>query len=119
MKKLENGRYPVEFRKWAVEQMKGCDNIAALAKRIGVSQVLLYRWRKDPVHPDAKKQPPGIAAKPPRELTPYEELQQVKQALAEKVLELDFVKGALQRVEARRQKSASSGETTSTRKSGK
>ena len=119
MKKLENGRYPVEFRKWAVEQMKGCESITALAKRIGVSYVLLYRWRKDPVHPDAKKQPPGIAAKPPRELTPYEELQQVKQALAEKVLELDFVKGALQRVEARRQKSASSGEATSTRKSGK
>lgn len=118
MKKLENGRYPVEFRRWAVEQMKGCDNIAALAKRLGVPYVRLYRWRKDPVHPDAKRQLPG-KAKPPQELTPYEELQQVKQALAEKVLELDFVKGALRRVEARRQNSTSCGETTSTRKSRK
>jgi len=119
VKKLENGRYPVEFRRWAVEQMKGCESITALAKRIGVSHVLLYRWRKDPVHPEAKQPRPGKAAKPPRELTPYEELQQVKQALAEKVLELDFLKGALRRVEARRQKSASSGETTSTKKSEK
>jgi hypothetical protein len=53
----------------------------------------------------------------PQELTPQGELQKVKQALAEKVLELDFLKGALRRIEARRQKSASSGETTSTEKS--
>jgi len=39
--------------------------------------------------------------------------------LAEKTMEVDFFKGALQKVEARRQRSSSSGEKTSTTKSGK
>lgn len=118
MKKGENGRYPLEFRRWAVEQMKSSTSMGELAKRIGVHYTRLYRWRRDPVHPDSQRKPEK-REKPARELTPHEELQQVKQALAEKVLELDFLKGALRRVEARRQKRASSGETTSTRKSEK
>jgi hypothetical protein len=39
--------------------------------------------------------------------------------LADKTLELDFFKGALQKIEARRQQSEGSGEKASTTKSGK
>ena len=39
--------------------------------------------------------------------------------LAEKTLEADFFKGALQKVEARRQKGSGSGETASTTRSEK
>jgi hypothetical protein len=39
--------------------------------------------------------------------------------MAEKTLELDFFKGALQKVEARRQRAASAGEKASTTKSKK
>jgi hypothetical protein len=45
--------------------------------------------------------------------------QQLKRQLAEKVLEVDFLKGALQKVEARRQSGGGSGETASMTKSGK
>ena len=115
MKKGENGRYSLEYRLWAVEQLRKGVRVSELAQRTGVHRTRLYRWRRDPEHPDAPQ--PARADKPAQELTAYEELQQVKQALAEKVLELDFLKGALQRIEARRQKSASSGETTSMEKS--
>ena len=42
----------------------------------------------------------------------------LKRLLAEKAMEADFFKGALQKVEARRQRSSSSGEKTSTTRSG-
>jgi hypothetical protein len=47
------------------------------------------------------------------------EIHRLKQLLAEKTLELDFFKGALQKVEARRQKRGETGETASTSKSEK
>jgi hypothetical protein len=42
----------------------------------------------------------------------------LKRLLADKTLEVDFFKGALQKVEARRQRKGSSGEQASTTKSG-
>jgi hypothetical protein len=39
------------------------------------------------------------------------EIHRLKQLLAEKTLEVDFFRGALQKVEARRQKSGETGET--------
>lgn len=117
MNRQKNGRYPVEFRLWAVEQLKAGIPVGTLAKQIGVHRVNLYLWKKNPFHPASKRKNPP-SPKPSLELSLQEELQQVKQALAEKVLELDFLKGALQRVEARRQRSTNSGETTSTDKSG-
>ena len=116
MNKGENGRYSLEFRLWAVEQLRAGVSVEELARRTGVHRSRFYRWKKNPVHPDSQRNQ-GPVEELPRELTLREELQQVKQALAEKVLELDFLKGALQRTEARRQKSTSSGETTSTEKS--
>jgi transposase-like protein len=46
-------RYPREFRLMAVERMKSCDNIGALAQELGVPRRRLYKWRDrlDPVEP--------------------------------------------------------------------
>lgn len=49
-----------------------------------------------------------------REATLRKEVSQLKRVLAEKVLEVDFFKGALQHVEARRQPSGKSGARAST-----
>ena len=54
----------------------------------------------------------------PRESTLRMEVSQLKRLLAEKTVELDFFKGALQKVEARRQSSGGSGAKASTTKSG-
>ena len=54
-----------------------------------------------------------------RETTLRKEVSRLKRALAEKTLEVDFFKGALQKVEARRQQSGNSGGKASTPKSGK
>jgi hypothetical protein len=47
------------------------------------------------------------------------EIHRLKQLLAEKTLEVDFFRGALQKVEARRQKRGETGETASTSRSEK
>jgi hypothetical protein len=47
------------------------------------------------------------------------EIHRLKQLLAEKTLEVDFFRGALQKVEARRHKSGETGETGSSSRSEK
>ena len=116
MAKRRVGRYPKEFRRMAVERLKTCDNIVALSQELGVHRRLLYKWRDqlDPVR-TAEESPPGNS----RESTLRKEVNQLKRVLAEKTLEVDFFKGALQKVEARRQKSGNTGEKASTTKSKK
>jgi hypothetical protein len=52
-----------------------------------------------------------------RERALERENRQLKQALATKVLEADFLQGVLRRIEARRQPLSGSGETASTKRS--
>ena len=116
MAKKRVGRYPKEFRRMAVERLKQCDNIVALSRELGVHRRLLYRWRDqlDPIEASAESPPQNS-----RESTLRKEVHQLKRLLAEKTLEVDFFKGALQKVEARRQRKESFGETASTTKSKK
>ena len=116
MAKRRVGKYPKEFRRIAVERLKTCDNIVELSQELGVHRRLLYKWRDqfDPFD-SGEEPPPGNS----RESTLRKEINQLKRVLVDKTLELDFFKGALQRVEARRQKSGIRGERASTTKSKK
>jgi transposase-like protein len=98
-----------------VERMKHCDDIGALAKELGIHRRMLYRWRDqlDPVKKDGEPAPNS------REARLRNEVNQLKRALAEKTLEVDFFKGALQKIEARRQPQDGTGAPASTTKSGK
>ncbi len=116
MAKRRVGKYANEFRRMCVEWMKQCDDIVALSKGLDIHRRLLYRWR-DQMDPVEKGEWP-----PPqnsRESTLRKEVSRLKRVLADKTVEVDFFKGALQKVEARRQQSDDSGGTASTTKSGK
>jgi transposase len=115
-KKRRVGRYPKEFRRMAVERLKTCDNIVELSQELGVHRRLLYKWRDqfDPFNPSEEPSSGNS-----RESMLRKEINQLKRVLVDKTLELDFFKGALQKVEARRQKSGISGEKASTTKSKK
>jgi len=109
-------RYTKEFREFAVERLRGCENIVALARELHVSRRQLYRWR-DELDPEiAGMEVPGQNA---RTSTLRKEVNHLKRVLAEKTLEVDFFRSALQKVEARRQQSDRSGEKASTSKSGR
>ena len=117
MAKRRGEHYPTAFKRMVVERMKQCDNILALSAELGVHRRLMYKWR-DQFDPVAKgeKLPPPLNL---RESRLRQEVNQLKRVLADKTLELDFFKGALQKVEARRQQSGKSGAKASTTKSGK
>jgi len=115
-KKQSNGWYTLEFQQYAVERMKVSANISALAEELGIPRMRLYGWRKrlDPVAESA-----SYTAADEEKVLLGQQLRAVKQLLAEKTLEVDFFKGALQKIEARRQPSATTGGTASTSKSGR
>jgi len=96
--------------------METCDDVGQLAQELGVTRRCLYKWRAklDLVEPGEESARPRT-----RESSYCKQTQQLKRLLAEKTLEVDFFKGALQKIEARRHKSDASGETASTTKSEK
>ena len=104
-----------EFQQMAVDRMQGSESSGALARELGVSRRSLYRWqaRRNSAKPEEEGAPPD-----PRGASLSKQVQQLKRLLAEKTLEVDFFKGALQKVEARRQRSGKSGGKASTTKSG-
>jgi transposase len=109
------GRYSNAFRQMAVARLESSENIVALAEELGIHRRLLYKWRDQLELIEDGKGPPANA----RERELRKEVGQLKRLLGNKMLELDFFKGALQKVEARRQSSGGSAEKASTTKSGK
>lgn len=107
-------KYTEEFRRQAVERMKASDNLSALARELGISKRLLYDWRERAADLRDKRKVANRHA-----MEQETEIKELKRLLAEKMLEVDFFRGALQRVAARRQASNAPGETASTTKSGK
>jgi Transposase len=102
-----------EFRKQAVERMEQAKNLGLLAKELGISVRTLYHWK------DAQLGRPKKIREPvPREKKLEDEIRQLKQSLANRTLEVDFFKGALQRVKARRQPNTATGGEASTTTSG-
>ena len=116
VKKQRVGRYPKEFRRMAVERLKTCDNIVALSKELGVHRRLLYKWR-DQFAPFDESAEPATGSSP--QATLRRKVHQLQRLLVDKTLEVDFFKGALQKVEARRQQTGRSGEKASTTRSRK
>ena len=113
MAKKRVNKYPKAFRQMALERLKSCENVSALAGELGVHRTVLYHWRNQMAPEDGLEPTPNSRV---RELR--REVRELKRVLAEKTLEVDFFKGALQKIEARRQSSSGSGGTASTTKSG-
>lgn len=102
----------VEFWRAAVERLQAGENVSDVAAELGVDRHGLYRWRARLAGgaPDPMRE---------REAALTKEVARLKRALAEKVLEVDFLQGALHKIEVRRQAEASSGAKASTTRSGK
>ena len=120
LKKKGRRRYSERFKREAVARMQECNNITALTRQLGIDRKMLYQW---------KWQQEGRPTRKPLRLTTQaanrgtletlrRENEHLKRVLAEKALEVDFFKGALQKVEARRRSRAGSGETPSRSESG-
>jgi transposase len=113
---VKRKRYSRKFQRMAVARMETCEDVGELARELGVRPRCLYKWRRklEMVEPGQEASRPSTHASAHRK-----EIHHLKQLLAEKTLEVDFFKGALQKIEARRQRNNGSGEMASTTRSEK
>jgi transposase-like protein len=108
-------RHTIEFKRQAVERMKTCENIGALARELKIERKLLYTWkyqfegRPEPRHANL-----GITAEERKEKQLRDEITKLKSALADKTLENDFFRSALLRIKEGRQRSSETGASAST-----
>jgi transposase len=109
-------KYSSEFKRRAVERMSTCQSVTGLARELGVGWRRLYEWKEE-LRAAATAQVRDETAE--REQALLEENARLKVALAEKVMEVDFFRGALQKIEARRRGSNGSGKQPSSNRSGR
>ena len=97
----------------ALERLKNCRTATELAAGLGIHRTQLYKWgdQMEPIEDG-----PGPASNS-RERELCKEIRELKRVLGGKALEVDFFKGALQKVEARRQSNSGSGAKASTTES--
>ena len=113
-------RHTVEFKRQAVERMKSCENIHALARELHLERKLLYTWkyqlegRPEPRHANL-----ATTAEERKEKQLHAKIAQLQAALAEKTLENDFFKSALLKVQEPRQRRTETGGSASTTSSGR
>lgn len=118
-------KYPPEVRQRALERMKACDNISELARELGIRRKWLYKWSEQERNaagsistPAASQAESGDGSEAPgQEARLRKEVQQLQSKVAQQSLEIDFFKGALQRIEQRRRNRAATTVPASTSKS--
>ncbi|HEY0745847.1 MAG TPA: transposase, partial [Steroidobacteraceae bacterium] len=108
-----------EFRAQALERMKTCDSVTELAKQLGIRRKFLYQWRDQAGGLVAAKMPTGNPNKPKPVDREQKRIAELERLVTRQALEIDFFKGALQRVEELRRKREQTSGAASTSKSGK
>jgi transposase-like protein len=113
-------RHSLEFKRQAIERMKTCENINALARELNIERKLLYTWKYQfEGRPEPRCANLAETAEERKDKQHREEIAKLKAALADKALENDFFRDALRRVQETRHQSAVNGGAASTTPSGR
>lgn len=105
---MANRRWSLEQKRRAVERMKSCGH-DKLAEELKIQRRQLYAWRAQ-----LKRLDSGVGTVKGNRKDLQQENRRLKETLANKVLEVEFFKGALRRIEARRRQSNETGGTAFT-----
>lgn len=115
--------YTREFKLKALSRLKAGESVGSVAEDVGVRADQLYRWRRqyEAGGPEALR-PHG---RPRREFdpaswspaSPERRVAELERQLGRQAVELDFLEGALQRIEASRRPTDGPGATASTPRS--
>jgi transposase len=111
---LSRRRFTREFKLAAIQRLEQGISIAEVARALEVNPNLLHRWRSE------FRQGPGNAF-PGQGQRRWSEgrIAELERKIGQQTLEIDFLKGCLQRIEERRMLQASNGNPLSTARSGK
>jgi transposase-like protein len=111
-------RWPAEFQQRALEQMKTCKSVKALAQELGVARQVLYLWKQKAEGRKKAGEPGGSEDPRDQRIGELEKkVGELEGVIGQKTLELDFFAGALRRIGESRQKNDKAGATASTPKS--
>jgi transposase len=119
-KKKKMGRprkYNEDFRQVALERMKGCQDVTALALELGISRGQLYRFQGEALGRKPEPRPEAWLKEKANERQ-RRRIAELERLVARQALELDFFKGALLRIEENRRKQGQNSGKPSTSKSG-
>jgi hypothetical protein len=105
-----------EVKARALERMRTAPNISALSKEMNIPRRTLYSWWNKQL---AKAERKRKVEWQTREQELEQAIVHLKEVLAEKTLDLDFFKGALRKIEERRQTRSAVVAPASTTRSGK
>ena len=109
---LSRRKFTREFKLEAVRRLEQGEPVAALARALEVNPNLLYRWQLE------YRQAPATAFPGQGKLREEpDRVAQLERKIGQQALEIDFLKGCLQRIEEQRQLPALSPKPLSTPKS--
>ena len=111
---LSRRRFTREFKITAVRRLQQGESVVVLARALEVNPGLLHRWREEFRHEPGKAFPGSGrgGAEPDR-------VAQLERKIGQQALEIDFLKGCLQRIEEQRMLQVSNGSPRSTGRSAK
>jgi Transposase len=110
-------KYDEDFRQTALERMKTCQDVSALALELGVNRAQLYRFRNEALG-RAPVPRPESWLREKSDQRQRRRIAELESLVARQALELDFFKGALLRIEENRRKREQNSGKPSTTKSG-
>jgi transposase len=117
----ERRQFSKAFKLEAVRRFEVAPNVEALAAELGIRRELLYRWREKlrsggeaALRNTGRPRPSAQSAE---SLSAERRIAELERLLGEKSLEIDFLDGALRRIEASRPPSGGPGGTASSPKS--
>ena len=110
---LSRRQFTREFKLAAVRRLEAGVSVAEVARALEVNPNVLHRWRRE------FRQAPGNAF-PGNGQRRWSEgrVAELERKIGQQALEIDFLKGCLQRIEEQRMLQASSGKPLSTGRSG-
>jgi transposase len=112
MMRLSRRKFTREFKLAALERVEAGASVAEVARALEVNRNLLDRWRQEFRESPASAFPGGgqRRGEPDR-------VAQLERKIGQQALEIDFLKGCLQRIEEQRQLQAAIGKPLSTSRS--
>jgi len=122
----ERRQYSREFKLMALSRLEAAGNVEALAQELGVRREMLYVWRRkfqaggvEALRNAGRPRPvEGVSAPEPLAAASAERrIAELERKVGQQSLEIDFLGGALQRIEVSRRPTDGPGGTASTPRS--
>lgn len=117
----ERRQFSREFKLKALALMEAAANVEALAAELGIRRELLYDWRRqyaaggaEALRNSGRPRPEAMSAEA---LSAERRVAELERKVGQQQLEIDFLEGALQRIEASRRPIDGPGATASTPRS--